>query len=82
MAVPGTALPDPQMIILATRLQAHFVTNGLSLADPAVAHAFRVSMEAARLIVDSVHGAGRMPDGAHEVVEDMLTAAMLVPDVL
>jgi hypothetical protein len=82
MAAPGNALPDPRMVVLATRIQAVFLRDGLSLADPDTAQAYRVTLEAAQLVISGAAATGIIDDDAHETLTGMLTAAHDVPDVL
>lgn len=82
MAVPVTALPDPHMAVLATRIQALFLNDGLSLAEPGTAEVYRTTLAAARLIIGGALATDVLDAEAHGVLADMLDAAQHAPDVL
>jgi uncharacterized protein involved in outer membrane biogenesis len=79
---PAPALPDPALITLATRIQATFRINGLSLADPDTAFAYQVSLDAVRPVLDGALATGLLTDAQHAVLANMLDAAGDVPSIL
>lgn len=78
----GSTLHDPALVSLAQRIQATFLINGLSLADPETAFSYRASLDALRPILDGALATGLLTDAQHTVLAGMFDAAGSVPAVL
>lgn len=82
MATPADTLPSPQQMLLASRIQGLFLSDGLSLADDGTAEVYRTTLKAARLILAGALAAGVVDADAHAVLADIVDAADDVPEIL
>jgi hypothetical protein len=82
MARPGTALPDPNLVRLATLVQGTFLVHGHSLADPQTADIYRTGLDALLPILDGALHTGVLTDAQHTTLTGMFDAARTVPEVL
>lgn len=77
----AAALPDPNLVKLATLIQSKFRSRGLSLADPDTAEAYRTTLDSVRPILDGALATGVLDPQQHETLDGMFSEAGWAPDV-
>lgn len=67
---------------LAIRIQGLFMDRERTLADPATAKAYDITLTAVALIMDSAQANGGITDADHELLQRMIQTARRVPGIL
>jgi hypothetical protein len=80
--LPAPSVPSRSQLVLAETVQGLFLFRGQSLADPATAAAYRVSLEAVNLLLEGALATGALPEVQHATLRDLVDAAATVPDIL
>ncbi|MFI1161320.1 hypothetical protein [Streptomyces sioyaensis] len=83
VTTPNTQPPeDPVGELYAIEAQALYISQGMTLTNPATAAAHRIALALALNAVDGAHAQGHITADAHQRLRGTLLAAQYAPDRL